>query len=76
MELSSNEVVQVYQKEIEEAVLGLVFKKRPELRPSGMEGSEENAPQVHFAVSDGTTKNLGIVGLVILKSKCEEIVKF
>ena len=75
MELSLDKIVRVSQKEIAEAVLGAVFKKNPELRPSGMEGSDEFHPQVHFEMASVCQNGIGVMALIILESKREEIVK-
>ena len=73
MELSTSKVVRVSQKEIEEAILGLIFKKKPELRPSGMDGSE-SPPQIHFT-TDKAIKSADIMAIVTLENVTEEVVK-
>ena len=70
MELSSNKAVRLTQEEISEAVLSLVFKKKPELRPTGVDTSE-GTPKVNFSVTPG----MGVEAIVMLEDTKEEIVK-
>ena len=70
MELSTSKIIKVKQADIEEAVLNLVFKKKPELRPSGIDASDDSL-QIHFSVAAET----GVTAIVMLEAKCEEITK-
>lgn len=70
MELSTSKVVRVKQDEIEEAILSLVFKKKPELRPSGMDASEP-PPEVSFRINE----KAGVTAIVLIDCKTEEVSK-
>ena len=70
MELVSSRVVKVTQSEIAEAILNLVFKNKPELRPSGTDASEP-APEVYFQ----GLPNGEIAAVVTLESETRKVVK-
>ncbi|RKX64111.1 MAG: hypothetical protein DRP42_07005 [Tenericutes bacterium] len=70
MELSTNRVLKVNQSEIEEAILNLVFKRKPDLRPNGTDPSEP-PPQIAFQISEKT----GVMATIMLENKSEEVVK-
>jgi len=70
MELISSKEVRVNQREMVEAIISLVFKKKPDLRPSGIDQSEM-LPQVNFGFD---FKN-GFNAVVTLESKREEVTK-
>jgi hypothetical protein len=70
MELATSKVMKVKQADVIEAVLSLVFKKRPELRPSGIDASEQ-PPEVAFRIDE----KHGVTAIVLLESKCEEVTK-
>lgn len=70
MDLISSKEVRVSQQEVIEAIISLVFKKRSDLRPTGVDQSEV-LPTVNFGFD---FKN-GFNAVVTLESKCEEVIK-
>jgi hypothetical protein len=70
MELSTSRVLKLDQAEIEEAILNLAFKRKPDLRPSGTDPSEKS-PQVSFQMST----RAGITATIVLEERDEEVVK-
>jgi len=68
MKLSTNRVLKINQSEIEEAILNLVFKRKPDLRPNGTDRSDP--PQISFQISENT----GVTATIILENKNEEVI--
>lgn len=70
MELATSKVVKVNQQEIVEAIISTVLKKRPDLRPTGVDPSEV-PPHVNF----GFDFKDGFNAIVTLEYSCEEVIK-
>jgi len=66
MELFTGHSLKISQSEIEESILNMVFKHKPELRPSGT-NIHERVPQVSFKIDLRT----GITAIVSIEIEAE-----
>lgn len=75
MELVTSKKVHISQADISDAVLNLLFKKRPELRPAGTSADQHNVEFVVNRKDDKIGSGYIVTASVTIESISEELAK-